>query len=151
MVPGSMMMEVTHTADLKKFVRHELGCQCPDEVFNTISVREHPETFSNFPNACLIGIGGQLLLLLVNTNHWQSLAGQLDELFRHGRQLRDSGGFNRFRLVVATRDAATADASLTQAFTRLDNKDERLHLHVVSPDRFPDLGLEGFCTNSSIL
>jgi len=144
-------MDATQRVAVAQFVRNELGCQCPEEVFNTINVSENPEAFRGLSSACLIGVGARLLLLLVNTNHWQSLAGQLDELFRRGRQLRDSGGFNRFRLVVATRDAATADASLTQGFTRLDNKDERLHLHVVSSDRLPDLGLEGFCTNSSIL
>ena len=145
------MMEATQHAALIKFVRHELGCKCPDEVFNSISLSEHPEAFSDFPKSCLIGVGGQLLILLVNAHHWHTLTGQLDKLFRHGRQLRDSGGFNRFRLVIATPDATTANTLLTQAFTRLDNRDERLHLHVISPDRLPDLGIQGFSAKPSIL
>ena len=146
-----MIMDSAWHTDIARFVRHELGCRCPDEVFNTISVNEHPEAFGSMRNACLVSIGGQLLILLISTRQWRSLAGRLDELFRQGRHLRDSGGFNRFRLVIATSDTAAADASLTQTFARLDDTDERLHLHVIQPARLPDLGFEGFGADPGVL
>ena len=126
-------------AAIEKFVREGLGCTCPDEVFESISVEQNPGEFADFQKGHLLTIGGKLLVYLVETNDWASVAAKLEQIIRLGREKRDAGGFNRFRLVVSTPDIQPARQLLLQQFDALSELDERLHLHVITPDRLPEL------------
>ncbi len=125
------------TASIKQFVRGQLGCVCPDEVFTLIDVQPSPRPFEGVPGDCLVTIGDRLLLLFIETAHWQDVNRALEQLVRRGRELRDAGGFNRIRFVVATTEVQSAEALLRQRFSALSSADDRIHLHVVNPRSLP--------------
>ena len=122
---------------IEHFIRHELGCQCPDEVFRRIGVTDSPEEFGNWPQGRLISVGERLLILVVRSDDADALRRMLGGLLQEGRRLRDARGFNRFRLVIATSRAAAMAPALRERFERLEGMDERLHLHVITPEQVP--------------
>jgi hypothetical protein len=126
-------------AAIEKFVREGLGCTCPGEVFHSIRVEQNPAAFTDLLKGDLVVIGGKLLVYLVETNDWASVADKLEQIIRRGFEMRDAGGFNRFRLVVSTSDIQPARQKLLRLFGVLDELDERLHLHIITPDQLPDL------------
>jgi len=128
---------LTHIA-IERFVRQDLGCQCPAAVFSRIGVVEAPPAFGAWPRCRLISVGGRLLILVVRSDDPDTLHRMLGSLLLEGRRLREARGFNRFRLVIATASAGVSH-SLRKDFERLDGLDERLHLHVVSPDQLPEI------------
>lgn len=124
------------SSDIKHFVREQLGCACPDEVFSTIRVTRKPDSFEGMPIDCLIEIGNRLLVA-VSMQALQKLNSNLEKIFLTGRAYRDSHGFNRFRLVVATADKET-QISIQSAFDSLTLTDEKIHLHVIYPAVLPE-------------
>jgi len=125
--------------EIKKFVREDLGCTCPDEVFEVTSVVHDPVEFNDLQKGDLYEIGGKLLVYLVMTHDWSSLIDSLEQIFKRGREMRDAGKFNRFRLVVVTPNIQPARQKLLRQFDTLVELDERLHLHVITPDQVPQL------------
>ena len=125
--------------EIKKFVREDLGCTCPDEVFEAISVVHDSVEFGDLQKGCLLAIGGKLLVYLVVTHDWSSLIDSLEQIFKRGREMRDAGKYNRFRLVVVTPNIQSARQILLCQFDTLIELDERLHLHVITPDQVPQL------------
>ena len=130
-------MKLMPFSDIKHFVRGELGCACPDEVFEVMDVQHAPSRFEGLPGDCLIVIGRRLLVLLIDTGHWRDVSRHLDSLVSRGRELRDAGGFNRIRFVVATPDKEAAETVLREQFGGLPSLDDRIHLHVISPEGLP--------------
>lgn len=134
------MVEILfNSSAIKQFIRKELGCSCPDEVFKSISIEKIPLNDGIESTAHLLTIGGKLLVCLVETQDVARLADSLEQIFRWGRELRDAGGFNRFRLVVATKELVALQEILFQHFDNLAELDERLHLHVISSAKLPQL------------
>ena len=125
--------------EIKKFIREDLGCTCPDEVFELISVVHDPVEFNDLQKGYLYEIGGKLLVYLVMTHDWSSLIDSLEQIFNRGREKRDAEKFNRFRLVVVTPNIQPARQILLRQFDKLSERDERLHLHIVTPDQLPKL------------
>jgi hypothetical protein len=125
--------------EIEKFVRDDLGCTCPDEVFEAISVVHDPVEFGDLQKGCLLAIGGKLLIYLVKMHDWSSLIDSLEQIFNRGREKRDAGKFNRFRLVVVTPSIQPARQILLRQFDSLSERDGRLHLHIVTPDQLPKL------------
>ena len=125
--------------EIEKFVREDLGCTCPNEVFDAISVVHNPVEFDELQKGCLLAIGGKLLIYLVMTHDWPSLTDSLEQILKRGREMRDAGKFNRFRLVVVTSDIQPARRLLLRQFDKLSELDESLHLHVITPDQLPKL------------
>jgi hypothetical protein len=119
------------------FVRQELGCQCPPTVFRRIGVEDVPEEFGVWPQGRLIRVGERLLILVVRSDDPDTLQRMLGNLLQEGRSLREALGFNRFRLVIATTCVDVMGPTLRKDFERLDGLDERLHLHVISPEQVP--------------
>jgi len=130
------MEETTHNA-IERFVRQELGCQCPAAVFRRIEVEDAPEEFGVWPQGRLISVGERLLIMVVRSDDPDTLHRILGNLLHEGRRLREARGFNRFRLVVATTCVDVTGHSLREDFERLDGIDERLHLHVIAPEQLP--------------
>jgi hypothetical protein len=119
------------------FVRDALGCACPPAVFEDIRLETGPAGFPEIPGARLLAIGGRLLVLLVDGDEVDPGTLQLGKLLRRGRELRDNGGFNRFRLVLV---APQADSAGTHAAVDPDSGvmgDDRLHLHTIAPAQLP--------------
>ena len=122
---------------IQRFIRDVLGCTCPDEVFQTVRIDKNPRAFAGLAQAYSIAVGGRLLVLVVVADDWLTTMNELGALLERGRQLRDCRGFNRFRLVVATSEPHAAQPVLISHFESLGCRDNRLHVHVVSPDQLP--------------
>jgi len=128
---------VVNKSAIEKFVRQSLGCSCPPEVFDIINVEHNPVAYGKVQPGYLLIIGGRLLVYVIEIKDWKSYEGKLEQIFNWGREKRDTGGFNRFRLVVATSDIEAARQKLLQQFDSLFVSDKRLHLHVIAPDCLP--------------
>jgi len=135
-----MTNESEGKGSIERFVREELGCDCPSEVFEHVDVVHAHTAFSDLPGDYLLRIGGRLLVLVVLAPSWRPLGPVLGELLERGRAERDAEGFNRFRLVVATEDPEAAARELGRILEQLHPQDARLHLHAVAPAQLPDFG-----------
>jgi hypothetical protein len=122
---------------IERFIRNELGCQCPAAVFRRIGVEDCPKEFGNWPWGRLISVGDRLLILVLHSDDSDVMHRVLGGLLQEGRRLRESRGFNRFRLVIATNCAGLMEPSLMKDFERLEGMDERLHLHVIAAEQVP--------------
>ena len=131
-----MSETVANKSAIEKFVRKSLGCTCPNEVFNFIRIEHNPVAFGNLQQGYLLTIGGVLLVYVVETHNWESVTSHLEQIFMRGREMRDTGEFNRFRLVVVTSDIQPAQQVLLRQFDVLD---DRLHLHVIEREQLPKL------------
>jgi len=121
------------------FVRDALGCTCPPAVFRDIRLETVPAGFTDIPGARLLAIGGRLLVLLVDAAATDLAASRVDALLRRGRDLRDAGGFNRFRLVIVGSPGEHAGVSATIDPDSVVTQDDRLHLHMIAPAQLPAL------------
>ncbi len=135
------MTEISETdrQAVKEFVQEVLGCTCPNEVFRNINLEKNPSNFADLSRGDLIAIGDKLLVYIVKASDGEVLAGMLPQLFNLGREKRDEGGFNRFRLVVSTSETQSTRETLTRRYEALEDLDERLHLHVIGVEQL--LGL----------
>ena len=81
-----------------KFVREVIGCDCPDEIFRRVEVRAGSTAVKSCPADCELRIGGRLLVV-VTSEPVEALSGsRLERVILEGKQARDQGQFNRFRL-----------------------------------------------------
>lgn len=125
--------------ELAGFIRDGLGCGCPDEVLDDLRVDPHPVAFAGLPVDAVVSVGGRLLVGVCVSRPWDEMDAQLEQCLATGRRLRDEGGYNRFRLVVVTGETEVARPALERSFKRFQDRDARLHLHVVEPGILPDL------------
>ena len=129
---------------LKSFVQKGLGCGCPDEVFSFIQIKKKPDVFRGLPIDSLVTIGDRLLVAICLSESLDSGMGAgIKEALAAGKQLRDSAGFNRFRLVVISEKADSIAPAIQEQFAGLTGLDDRIHLHVVRPSVVP-----GFLTQT---
>jgi hypothetical protein len=117
---------------IKPFVQQTLGCSCPEEVFSHIDCR------LNIPVGRIllshkINVGNKLLIYIVELKDSYSLKDALTSLIYAGKKERDTAGFNRFRLVLASDKTQLMKKHAFDIFDALE-KDERVHLHVVHKD-----------------
>jgi hypothetical protein len=125
-------------ADVVHFVRHTLGCACPDEVFQHITInRMSPKAGLAVDGS--LEVGGRLLIYVTFSQDIRLLKGDLGTIIQAGKRHRDEKGFNRFRLVILTDAPAVQEAQkeLTGLFNDLAFIDERVHLHFVA-----DMGIK---------
>ncbi|MDJ0893015.1 MAG: hypothetical protein QNK18_17710 [Gammaproteobacteria bacterium] len=112
------------------FIRGTLGCTCPDDVFANIASARDVAIGSVILNR-RIDVGRRLLVYLLESDDPDLLSRQMPELIDHGTAERNREGFNRFRLVVASRNTECMSRPAQQAFDETERSDERIHLHVV--------------------
>ena len=112
---------------IKAFVQGTLGCSCPEEGFDRITVDTGAGEVSH-----RIRIGGRLLVYILDAGRTPDVSGAVAGALRDGLRERDRDHFNRLRLVVASstpeRIAGTAEA----AFSASPDRDKKTHLHVVA-------------------
>jgi hypothetical protein len=116
---------------IASFVRHTLGCGCPDEVLDEILHDPSHTAADGGPQVQRILVKDRLLIYVWATDDVDDAAARLETLMEAGRRERDSLGLNRFRAVIATGDIRAMHATTSPAFDRLPGLDERMHLHVV--------------------
>jgi hypothetical protein len=126
---------------IKGFVTGALGCQCPDEVFETI---EHDVPGDGL-GGLLVRIGGRLMvrLLPVGKVGGAPRPGKLVDMLQDGRKERDRTGFNRFRLVLICGSddeldnwGRIADEAMASFKDTVDS-DDRVHIHVLTSEDVP--------------
>jgi len=126
---------------IENFVRETLGCNCSAKVFEQIEIDTKSPGFDGLECDDLIKIGGRLLLLIAKVDDGLTLLDSLSEYIDKGRQYRDENGFNRFRLLIACNNKEAVAEKVMHHFENLENKDDRLHVHVLLTDELPLLDL----------
>jgi hypothetical protein len=124
--------------ELVSFVREELGCGCPNEVFSFIQIKKKPDVFRGLPIDYLVTIGDRLLVGICLSESLDSGLGEgIKKSLAAGKQLRDRAGFNRFRLVATSDEADSIAPAIEEQFKGLTDLDDRVHLHVVEASVIP--------------
>jgi hypothetical protein len=122
---------------IKAFIKGQLGCSCPDDVFSSISICDSNELVNELPVDRVVEIGGRLLVIISQQYDWFKINNNLEQIIHAGILFRDRNGFNRFRLVIATDDEEVRLA-IQQSYDLLTGKDEKTHIHFVTPKELPD-------------
>jgi len=123
---------------IKNFVQSVLGCTCPDKVFEQI--KEGRITLLPKLRIRSITIGGKLLIYI-----WQvggDLTGKKENLFsllHAGKKERENSGLSRFRAVLVSANPQTVETQAKLYFSQFKDRDERMHVHVVSASAFKEL------------
>ena len=121
---------------IEHFVRGTLGCQCPDEVFQSVSI-DPLRTADGAIGYTRLLVGNRLLIYILDTPAVRVGGGALTDLVACGRRERDERGYNRFRLVMAGDEPAFAGSAVQNAFDEAAGNDERAHLHCVPRTLLP--------------
>jgi hypothetical protein len=119
--------------EVKRFVRGTLGCACPDEVFEHISISPL-NPCPGLPVDGSLEVGGRLLIYISFNSDIQVLRENLEQIIRQGKEIRDRRGFNRFRYVVVADKVEALNAVLVPLFDALPFIDEKVHLHIITDD-----------------
>ena len=113
---------------IEHFVRGTLGCQCPEEVFQSISI-DRVGTADDATSCTRLLVGNRLLIYVLDAASFGLAESALADLVARGRRERDARGYNRFRLVIACDEPASASTGFQNAFNEAAGDDERAHLH----------------------
>lgn len=121
---------------IRQLVRTTLGCTCPEAVFDQIERSRRQQPTPEHPYILRLVIGKRLLIYVLEHTQLKMENLLLNDLLVAGQRERDAQGYNRFRAVLSDNavDAKT-EASLQAEWQRLAAGDERVHLHLVHPDR----------------
>jgi len=116
---------------LKKFVREDLGCGCPEEVFEDLIVGV-PAVFRRDDPAFLLEVlvGGRLFIGVTKQGEEAFQESEIQDLLLAGKEIRDRHGLNRFRLAILSSSVDSAIELPVDEYTGIDDK---IHLH-----RLPD-------------
>jgi hypothetical protein len=123
---------------VKAFVQHGLGCECPDAVFEDIEFRRLDGGTGLRLDEMIVG--RRLLIYIAQAPAGELLDSHLAELLSRGRRERDEKAYHRFRLVVVGDPAGPLGQAAEDLFHRSQDRDERVHLHVLGTQAVPDLG-----------
>jgi hypothetical protein len=115
---------------IKNFVRHILGCKCPDHVFEQIDDMQATSEIS--PHTRTITIGGKLLLYVWEVGSHDQLQEGIPAILAAGRRERNERGLNRFRAILVTGDTSAIKPHAQLCFSQFRDLDDKMHLHVVS-------------------
>jgi hypothetical protein len=113
---------------IEHFVRGTLGCHCPDEVFQSISI-DRVGTADDAASCTRLLVGNRLLIYVLDAASFRVAESALVDLVARGRRERDERGYNRFRLVIACDEPGSASIAVQHAFDEAAGDDERAHLH----------------------
>jgi hypothetical protein len=128
-----------HMADpaLVHFVRETLGCNCPDEVLQSITVGRGRWVPAIEAEITRLDVGGRLLVYIVEPAGAEPLTTVVSGAVAAGLADRERHGFNRFRLVLATAEPVSIEPAARATFDAAELPDDRVHLHVVAVEDCP--------------
>lgn len=128
---ASLGKQLLNLPAVRRLVRDQLGCGCPEEVFDQVALGV-PTLFEGAP--CLplaeLVVGRRLMITLVAAEELRNLESDASALLDYGRKTRDAQGLNRFRLVLV---GAVPDAALELLRREAASQDEKLHVHQLDP------------------
>jgi hypothetical protein len=116
--------------EIRSFVQESLGCTCPEEVFQQISLDDGDGQIAR-----KIRVGGRLLVYILDAGRATDLPGAVSEALRDGVRVRERDRFNRFRLVVVSDEPERISGTVEAAFSGSASRDPKTHLHVLHADR----------------
>ena len=115
---------------VQQFVRHQLGCGCPDSVFDHIVVGS-PSVFDavaeQIPELQIL-VGRKLLISIVDVTLNGIMESFVELWLTQGQRIRDEHNLNRFRLVLICDDTFKKGKNGFSQFCG----DDRVHLHLLS-------------------
>jgi len=130
---------MTHDmARMRHFIRSTLGCGCPEEVLQWIECSRSEPIPEHDLMLTRIDVGGRLLVYVVRGDEVPEMtAAALPALMAAGLAERESAGFNRLRLVLASPEPDTILPLAERVFAESAPRDDKIHLHVVAADDLP--------------
>ena len=130
-------MNPADRTSIEHFVRGTLGCKCPDEVFQSITILRAPTPTAAMPHTRLV-IGGRLLIDVVETQRVAATTHAVSNVAKQGLAERDAKQYNRYRLVVASDYPTELLSAARTGFESVAGTDHRAHLHILATDQLPD-------------
>ena len=125
---------MSNTQLITDFVKSKLGCQCPDEVFETVEVQENCRLNIDIWLRSRINVGNRLLVYVVEVNNSVFVHENLLSLVFFGRDEKDMKSFKTFRLVLVADPVEEIKSAADNIFNDLLNVmdlGDSIHLHVV--------------------
>jgi hypothetical protein len=129
-------LEPSQTDEITRFVRGTLGCQCPDDVFQSIVIGPERTPDNSTPFTRLV-IGERLLIYIHATQPAKAMTATLSKLAQQGLSERDAKQYNRYRLVIASACQTQVLDEARTSFASVVGNDQRAHLHVLATDQLP--------------
>ena len=126
---------MVNNENITTFVQRILGCGCPEEVFHYIDCQCDIK-INDLAVKNRVNIGNRLLIYVAEVNESDLVNHILTLLYNAGKKDRDSSGFNRFRLVLATEILDDIKQPAEDIFKAI-NKDDKMHLHVILKKDIP--------------
>jgi hypothetical protein len=121
------------------FVQKILGCGCPTEVFDDITLIENHRLCQYTILKYKIVIGGKLLIYIIENPEPEYIEDNLMNVIFMGKAERNSDGLNRFRLVLISQDIEKIKNISEEYFLSMSKDDDKMHLHLISPKDLPVL------------
>ncbi|MEN6488794.1 MAG: hypothetical protein ABFD66_07920 [Smithella sp.] len=134
------MLDNTKNKNIVHFVQNTLGCQCAEEVFNSIELGKGSTPNGEAAFAKMV-IGNRLLIYIVQPlSESENLINNLIPILTEmGILERDNKGYNRFRLVLAKQSDDVISDNLIKDFQKTAGHDEKAHIHFVSQQELPNV------------
>jgi hypothetical protein len=117
--------------DIKRFVREELKCECPDEVFESIEYEKDVD-IEGLKVRDKIKIGGKLLVYVVDEDKLDYMLDEISRLLVSGKSERDESGLNRFRFVLLSDKILEMSQVLVTVQIDSGCMDDNMFVHMVS-------------------
>jgi hypothetical protein len=125
-----------HTDEITRFVRGTLGCQCPDDVFQSIVIGQERSSNNGAPFTRLL-VGDRLLIYIHETQPAGATTATVSRLAQRGLTERDAKQYNRFRLVIVADDPTEFLTAARSSFASVTGTDDRAHLHILATHQLP--------------
>lgn len=119
---------------VRRLVRINLGCACPETVFERIERSFRRQPTRERPYRLRLVIGDRLLIYLLGAPDPVTSQLRLADVIAAGRYDRDVHGYNRFRAVLSGITDPARRAALEAEWLRLADGDEHLHLHLMDAE-----------------
>ena len=119
---------------IKYFAQKILGCGCSEEVFKYIDYETNVK-IGNIILKSKINIGNKLLIYIVEIISPEDLKQILPFLIEEGKKERNLK-FNRFRLVLTTKDINEIKQMADVLYGKID-KDDKVYLHIIPIEDIP--------------
>lgn len=116
---------------IQSFIQSDLGCTCPDEVFNCIKQKVNEKIDPELEVDLVLTIGDRLLVFIKILNKKPKLEEMIEKLISCGKSWRDDYELNRFRLVVITSRIKSMKPKIEKIFKKSKSVDEKVHLHIL--------------------
>ncbi|MCG6938741.1 MAG: hypothetical protein LJE83_11315 [Gammaproteobacteria bacterium] len=117
---------------IKYFIKNNLGCTCPENVFDEIDVEQKNQLAGKQLNFDRILVGNRLLIYVLKDIDMSNLHKLLPLVVRTGKEERNAMKFNRFRLVLKRDNDIDMESLAYSIFENIPEKDEKIHLHFIA-------------------